>query len=140
MNVHKPLIVEGIAGIALSLRSLDSEDAAQSIRGAWSSIQGWMLRKGLSTLECQCYTTSRLLQDQFDKFGVPGGILAGDIEMGPNDYLEHRANMIRTERYFAFVDLASRQFGRTDADGFMLVSPPSASVMKAALAAEYHWL
>jgi hypothetical protein len=137
MNVDETRVFEGIEEIAASLRSLDSPDAATSIEDGWSCVQEWMAREGLSSLEYQCYTTSRLLMDQFKKFGVAAGILEGDIEIGPHDYLEHRANLIRAENFFAFVDLASRQFGR--ADGFMLVSPPSAKVLKAALEEEYHW-
>ena len=138
MHVYNTQIVEGIEEIAHSLRSLDSSDAARCILDGWAGVQEWMLQKGISSLEYQCYTTSRLLQDQFNKFGVNGGILAGDIEIGPHDYLEHRANLVRTEKYFAFVDLASRQF--REVDGFMLISPPVPEDMKAALAAEYRWL
>lgn len=139
MKVDETITVEGITTIAASLRALDSENTAAAILHGWSSLLEWMAREGLSSLEYECYTTSRLLQDQFDYYGVTGGsILVGDIEIGPNDYLEHRANLIRTERYFAFVDLASRQFRHTD--GFMLVSPPSTAMMKAALATEYRWV
>ena len=73
---------------------------------------GWLRRTHIQSLEGSCYTTSRFVQDEFNRMGVSGVILEGCIEVGRNDYLEHRANLVWTVNFYAFIDLASRQFGR----------------------------
>lgn len=137
-EVDRTSIIEGIDEVASALRSLGCADAAVAVLRAWSNVEAWMRSTGRVSLELQCYTTSRILHDELKKYAIPGGIVEGDIEVGHHDYLEHRANMISMQNFFAFVDLASFQFRQTD--GFMLVTTPDRDVMRAALAAEYHWL
>lgn len=132
------VVLEGVDCVAAYLHNRGSDEVGDGIVAAWQRIQDWMAQTHIQSLEGSCYTTSRFVQDEFNRMGVSGGILEGCIEVGRNDYLEHRANLVRTVNFYAFIDLASRQFGRAT-DGFMIVSAPKAAVMKAALASEYSW-
>lgn len=129
---------KGVDCVAAYLHERGSGEVGDAILAAWQRIQEWMAQDQIQSLAGWCYKTSRLVQDEFNRVGVTGGILEGNIEVGPHDWLEHRANIVQNVNFYAFIDLASRQFGRAT-DGFMIVSTPKAAVMKAALASEYSW-
>ena len=138
-GVSEVLVVEGVESIADFLKASEVPQAGDAVRTAWARIEEWMAKEHVASLDGWCYKTSRLSQDEFNEFGVPGGILEGTIRLADNDHLEHRANLIRSVSFYAFVDLASRQFGR-GMDGFMIVTPPAVAVMREALSREYRWV
>lgn len=138
IGADEPVVVDGLENVVRELQTRGYLAASQAVGAAHVKVLEWQREVGVTCLYGWCRQTSRTLVEEMRGFGIPGGILIGEVSLGGGDYLEHRANLLRLNSAVAFVDLASAQFdGRSDA--FMLLCS-STKELRAGLMTEYAWI
>jgi len=133
-----PIIANGLPEIRDVLSRLELLEVARAVEDSWAILSNYMAENKVKDLSFECYRSSEVVRDTGRKLGLDCAIVEGWIKVGPDDWLEHRANIFRLATHIVFADLASGQFAGRE-DGFLIVASRSQGGLTVHLREHYAW-
>jgi hypothetical protein len=136
----QPLLYRSSAELLRDARVSKDDLASAGVARAVEATRRWSVSHDVKSFVGHCHTVARIVSESLKGLGLVAPILEGEIRIAANDYMEHRAVLLKRDRYWLFLDATSQQFdGFEGSDMGSVVSYQSSSSMLSALRELYSW-